>query len=84
MSFRKSKEEARFAIESCVYTPAPESHNKIDPAWSPGPWRELNSDSSSDDESSETKRDVLKVYNEAMYNIASLSEKKKNSGTTYV
>ena len=52
-------------------------HQKVtvDPAWSPGPWRALKSDSSSDDESSETKRDVLKVYNEAMYNIASLSEK---------
>ena len=84
VSFRKSKEKARFTIESCVYTPTPESHSKVDPAWSPGIWRALKSDSSSDDESSETKRDVLKVYNEAMYNIASLSEKGTVEPLTFI
>ena len=73
--YRKTKEEALVSIESCVYTPVPESHTKNDPAWSLGRWQAMNPDSSFDDESPEKESDVLQVYNEALSNIASLSGK---------
>ena len=43
--------------------------------WSLGKWRANNSESSSEDEPTESENNVFKVYNEAMANIASLSEK---------
>ena len=55
-------------------TPVPESHSKADPVWSLGQWHETNSDSSSDDESPQSESTVLKLYNEAISNIASLSD----------
>ena len=73
---RAAKEEARFAIESCISTPLRESRIKNrNPAWSLGQWHEINPDSSSDDEFTEKERDVLKIYNEALSNIPSLSSK---------
>jgi len=53
-----------------------ERHNK-DPLWTPGRWceRDLESGSSSDDDSSTEKdRNVLQVYNEAISSIASLTD----------
>ena len=73
---RTAKGEARFAIESCVSTPLPESCiTNRDPAWSLGQWQDINPDSSSDDEFTEKERELLKIYNEALSNIASLSGK---------
>ena len=73
--FRKAKEEARSAM---FLSPAldVETYNR-DPIWTPGRWRESNVGSSSDDESSDEKdNDVLKIYNEAMTYIASLTGRK--------
>ena len=51
-----------------------ESHNKY-PLCTPGRWRERESGSSSDDDSSTEKdRNVLQVYNEAISSIASLTD----------
>ena len=72
--YRKTKKEASATIESCFASPALESHGK-DPLWTPGQWRERESGSSSDDDSSAEKdRNVLQVYNEAMSSIASLTD----------
>ena len=74
--YRETKEEARATIESCFASPALESHGK-DPLWTPGQWRERESGSSSDDDSSAEKdRSILQVYNKAMSNIASLTDTK--------
>lgn len=74
--YRETKEEARDTIESCFASPALESHGK-DPLWTPGQWRERESGSSSDDDSSAEKdRNILQVYNKAMSNIASLTDTK--------
>ena len=72
---RKTKEAAGSTIRRCFSSPALECCS-TDPTWTPGKWREKESDSSSDDESSAEKdRDVLKVYNESMTNIASLTDR---------
>ena len=74
--FRKAKEEARSAM---FLSPAldVETYNRDPAIWTPGRWRKSNVGSSSDDESSDEKdTDVLKIYNEAMTNIASLTGRK--------
>jgi len=72
--YRKTKEETSAAIESCFASPELESHSK-DPLWTPGQWRERESGSSSDDDSSAEKdRNTLQVYNEAISSIALLTD----------
>ena len=73
---RKTKEAASAVIRECVSSPALES-NSTDPPWTPGQWRERESGSSSEDESSVEKErgEVLQVYNEAISSIASLTER---------
>lgn len=61
-------------------TPGPPAWTKsADPPWTPGEWRELESDSS--DEESEV--DPMKVYNDAISQIASLSDIKEVEPLTF-
>ncbi|KAJ7373298.1 hypothetical protein OS493_012889 [Desmophyllum pertusum] len=72
---RKCKEDACTTMKAwSPSTPGPPAWTKLaDPPWTPGEWRELESDSS--DEESEV--DPMKVYNDAISQIASLSDIKE-------
>ena len=70
---RKSKQDAYAAIKRwSPGTPAPAWLSLIDLPWTPGQWRGEESDNSAD----ESVPDPLKVYNDAMPQITSLSDMK--------
>lgn len=78
---RKCKEDAISTMQAwSPGTPGPPIRTEsADPPWTPGPWRELESDTSED----ESEVDPVKVYNDAMSQIASLSDIKEVEPLTF-
>ncbi|KAL9960337.1 hypothetical protein ACROYT_G033784 [Oculina patagonica] len=76
---RKSKHDAYLAMRTwSPGTPGP-GVSSSDPPWTPGQWREEESDGSAD----ESTPDPLKVYNDAMSQIASLTDMKTVEQLTF-
>ena len=77
---RKAKQDAYSAMKTwSPDTPAP-AISSTDPTWTPGQWREEESDSSADESATP---DTLKVYNDAISQIASLSDMKTVGQLTF-
>ena len=82
--YRKSKTEAYVNIQECFRSPAPNTaHDSADTDWTPGFWR-TNRSEASEDEETNNLNSVLDVYNQAMSDIASLSDEKSVEPLTFV